>query len=436
MVAQVPTLATDTSGAVSPAEDCESKVVVAQTGISVSDNLLEQLPPDGGFLAWVQCGSSFSLYFISWGLVSTFGQFQSYYEITFPDYTPSQISWIGSIEAFFLIGLGVVAGPIYDYGYMKSLVRVGCFLCFLGMILMSFSTKYWHFILSQGVVLGIGSGCVFIPSIAVLPSYFSKNRALAMGIGASGSAIGGIVFPIMFYQLQPQIGFAWTTRIMGLIMLLFSIPPITGMRVLTPPKTVRRIFDTSALTEIPFLVSCVFFLLLFMGSYIPPFYIQSYGRQTITGNLSHYLLPFINFGSLVGKIIPPYFADRFGSFNVQTICVLLCGILSFTWITVYNTPALVTFSFFYGFFSGAMTSLCANVQVALAPNFGVLGVRLGMGFLPMAAGLLIGAPIAGSIHSDGFIPLKALTGALLIAALLVLVCLRVMVYGWSLRTKC
>lgn len=81
-------------------------------------------------------------------------------------------------------------GPLYDYGYLRSLVVIGSFLSVLGMLLTSLSTQYWQLLISQGVLVGIGNGCLFIPSFAVLPTYFEKKRALAVGIAQSGSALG------------------------------------------------------------------------------------------------------------------------------------------------------------------------------------------------------------------------------------------------------
>lgn len=60
-------------------------------------------------------------------------------------------------------------------------------------MLTSISYEYWHLILAQGVIFGLGSGCLFVPSIAVLPAYFDKKQALALGIAASGSAIGTLI---------------------------------------------------------------------------------------------------------------------------------------------------------------------------------------------------------------------------------------------------
>lgn len=128
------------------------------------------------------------------------GVFQTYYVRTFPNLSPSTISWIGSIQLCIEILLGTVVGPVYDYGYLRSLVVVGSFLSVLGMLFTSFSTQYWQLLLSQGVLVGIGNGCLFIPSFAVLPNYFEKKRGLAVGIAQSGSALG-IPVPISKPQM-------------------------------------------------------------------------------------------------------------------------------------------------------------------------------------------------------------------------------------------
>lgn len=54
----------------------------------------------------------------------------------------------------------------------------------------SICKRYWEFMLAQGVCMGLGMTSLFLPSIALIPSYFSKKRALAAGICATGSSIG------------------------------------------------------------------------------------------------------------------------------------------------------------------------------------------------------------------------------------------------------
>lgn len=125
------------------------------------------------------------------GIVNAFGVFQTYYEDNLLSHeSPSNISWIGSIQAFLLLVIGVATGPIYDSGYFQALVWIGSFFVVFGIMMTSLCTQYWEFMLAQGICVGLGSGFLFIPSVAILPQYFSTKKAFALGIAASGSSLG------------------------------------------------------------------------------------------------------------------------------------------------------------------------------------------------------------------------------------------------------
>jgi MFS family permease len=125
------------------------------------------------------------------GIVSTFGAFQTYYELNHLSHkSASQISWIGSTQAFLLLLVGVLTGPLYDWGYFRTLIFAGCFLEVFGMMMVSICREYWQAVLAQALLVGVGCGCTFIPSVAILPSYFSTKKGLANGIAASGSGFG------------------------------------------------------------------------------------------------------------------------------------------------------------------------------------------------------------------------------------------------------
>ena len=69
--------------------------------------------------------------------------------------------------------------------------------------------------LLQGVVVGVGSGSLFITATSILPSYFSKKKTLVMDLAASGSSQGGLVYPLFISTLQPTVGHGWAVRIMA-----------------------------------------------------------------------------------------------------------------------------------------------------------------------------------------------------------------------------
>lgn len=124
-------------------------------------------------------------------MVNTFGVYQSYYEDTLlPNYSASSISWIGTVQGFLLLMAGVVVGPIYDKGHLTSLLVVGTFLVVFGLMMTSLATEYYQVFLAHGLTTGLGCACLFLPSVAIVATYFTSRRALATGITASGGSIG------------------------------------------------------------------------------------------------------------------------------------------------------------------------------------------------------------------------------------------------------
>lgn len=107
-----------------------------------------------------------------------------------PNTSTNDIAWVGTIAAILLIFGGVLTGPIYDRGWVRELLLVGSFLTVLGIMMTSLATQYWHILLAQGLCLGLGSGIVSNPAIALITSSFSGKRTLALGLATSGTTIG------------------------------------------------------------------------------------------------------------------------------------------------------------------------------------------------------------------------------------------------------
>jgi MFS family permease len=295
---------------------------------------------------------------------------------------------------------GFIAGPIFDQGYFRTLIITGTFLVVFGMMMTSLATEYWQLFLAQGVVTGLGAGFLFLPSIAIVATYFSTKRALATGITASGGSIGSVIYPVVFHKLQPKIGFAWATRIIGFIALGTLLVSILIMKTrLPPPKHPRRLVDPAALRSLPYMVFNVGIFFSFVGLYIPFFYIIIYAESKlgIQEGLSFYMLAVLNGASVFGRIIPGLLADRFGSLEIITIASVVSAILAFCWLAVDNLGGLVVFCVLYGFISGAVVSLTATVVANFAPGVHLIGTWIGMTLCFASAGLLIGNPIAGSI---------------------------------------
>jgi MFS family permease len=105
-------------------------------------------------------------------------------------HTPSTISWIGSIQGYLLFLVSALTGPFFDAGYYRALLAIGSFLIIFSLMMTSLVEQYYQAFLAQGVCFGIGAGMLFVPSIAVVSTYFDKHRSFSVGVAITGSGLG------------------------------------------------------------------------------------------------------------------------------------------------------------------------------------------------------------------------------------------------------
>jgi MFS family permease len=368
------------------------------------------------------------------GIINTFGVFQTYYEVHIVSSEPAtSIAWIGSIESFFLMFGGVVTGPLFDAGYFYFLVPFGTFMVVFGYMMTSLASQYYQFLLAQGVCVGIGTGCMFVPAVALMPQYFEKRRALANGIAATGSSIGGVIYPVMFYKLQQEVGFAWATRALAFVCLGTCSISIAVMRVRFKPKERRALLQLSAFKEAHYSLYAVAMFLGMLGFYNFLIFVQPWaiGKGIVNDNLGFYLLPILNAASTFGRITPNFLADYLGPLNMPTPAAGVTALLAFCWIAVNSTAGIIVLAFLYGFFSGGFVSLPPVVMAVITKDMRSFGTRLGMFFAICSVALLIGTPIGGAILNDtnSYLGVQLFSGACLAACAALVLTIRIMRSG-------
>lgn len=106
------------------------------------------------------------------------------------------------------MGFGVFVGPLYDRGYLRTLVGGGNFLIVLGMMLASIADSYYPTLLAQGICVGVGMGIAYVPVLGEVSRNFSKRRPLALGVSSTGACVGGAVFPVLVRQMISRLDLA------------------------------------------------------------------------------------------------------------------------------------------------------------------------------------------------------------------------------------
>ncbi|KAB8067097.1 hypothetical protein BDV29DRAFT_196701 [Aspergillus leporis] len=307
--------------------------------------------PDGGHRAWLNVIAGWLTLFASVGFTNGLSVFQSYYSLTIlSTYSPSDI-----MDPQPRIPLGI-----------------GTCLLVLGIMTVSISTEFYHFILSLGFCIGLGKGLVFPPAVAIQSQWFLKKRGFVVGLVNRpkfgrwvcvrelcvhrtdlGLLLLGAVWPIVVNQLieYDGISLGWSLRIIGFIQL---------------------------------------FLMFFVSAYR-----MKWGAST---SAALYLSSTLNAAAFFGCYAWGIAADAWmGPFNSLALAAFVAAITTFGWIGARTYAGTVVWSVAYGFMSGVGSRLCFRRIFFNILSFPVLGA----------------GPIAGQLLSNtqdnNYLPMQLFT---------------------------
>jgi MFS family permease len=436
-----------------PRVEAEADLEKAKAPVSGGPNPADF--PDGGLEAWLVVLGGWCCLFCSFGWINCIGVFQEYYQShQLASYSPSTVSWITSMETFMMFLGGPVFGKVFDNYGPRWLLLLGSVMHVFGLMMTSLSGKYYQFLLAQGVCSALGASAVFYAAMSSVGTWFFKNRAAAFGVMASGSSLGGVIFPIMVTKLVPEVGYAWTMRIAAFTILgMLGIANLTVKSRLNPqPKPVVFMEFVTPLKEPPFALVCAASFMFFFGTFLPFNYIILQAQADgMSISLSNYLLPILNsaryvqitapsdiiltYSSVFGRILPGIAGDRIGRFNVMIITTAFSAIIVLAlWLPSRGNAPIIVFAILYGFSSGAFVSVAPSL-VAQISDIRQIGVRNGTMFAIIAIAALTGNPIGGALVTrDGgdFTYLQIFCGCTMVVGAALFVASRHVQVGWSL----
>jgi MFS family permease len=103
--------------------------------------------------------------------------------------TPAEIDLIGTMS----ISLMTLFAPLVVQFAKKFSPRrvslLGTVIFCLSLELASFGKELWHFELTQGLLLGLGTCMCYMVAATVAPAWYTTHRGLAMGIVLSGTGL-------------------------------------------------------------------------------------------------------------------------------------------------------------------------------------------------------------------------------------------------------
>ncbi|CAE6453928.1 unnamed protein product [Rhizoctonia solani] len=423
--------------------------------------------PDGGLRAWlVVLGAKPSFlmegYELGWlfwvfGFVNAWGVFQAYYQETvLSDVSPSTIAWIGSVQYALVFLPGLLTGRLFDLGYYRAPQMSAAALLVIGTFLAAECHEYWQFLLCQGIAIGLASGFLFGPTIAVVSHWFRARRGLALGVLASGSSIGGTVIPIAVRKLIPLVGFKWAMRMyhwvhlivcfdhrysslasIGFILLFVLTIAILALRRRLPPKKVSGgLLNLQAFLHLPYTIYVLASVVSFLGLYTVLTYLEVYAIEIgLPEDFSFYMIPIANAASLFGRVGSGIVSDRIGPVNTLIPSTLVAGLCTYAWPFARDKGSLIAVACIYGTACGVFVGMLAT-PVAKMGSMDDVGRRTGMLMTVISAGAVAGPPISGAIRdtTGAFVDVGYYAGSMIMLCVLLLICVKFVALG-TLRGK-
>ncbi|KAH6878099.1 major facilitator superfamily domain-containing protein [Alternaria rosae] len=382
---------------------------------------------EGGRAAWLTVAGSILVYYASFGVMNSFGFFQNYYSSDFLEETPpSTIAFIGTVQMALMNLLAALSGALCDrYGVKYLYVGSGAGTV-LALIMLSFihPGQLWLVLMTQGLLMGFTIAFGVQPAVTVVGQHFTERRALAMGLVSTGSALGGIGFPLMFDQLLPRLGFPNSLRLAAV---KIAVCYFVALRISTSKpsgkpnrKGLNSLIDFKGFIDTRYAVLCIGTWLAILGLWIPAYYLKPYANSVYPGNkVSDYFLCMLNGSSIIGATLGGFIGDQIGRLNLLWPITLVSGCLClFLWLLGNSMATLIFFVCVYGFLTSNVTALPPSIIGHITPNE-KLGARIGAFYSVIAIASLVGTPIGGALITnhdtrDGYRWLIVFSGAALL----------------------
>lgn len=271
----------------------------------------------------------------------------------------------------------------------------------------------------------MGGGISYIPALVVISTNFTTKRPIAIGCASIGSSVGAVIFPVMFRQLLPKIGFPWAVRCIGFISFFLAV--VACLILCREPgqkARTRELIDWKAFREPSFMMFSLSLTCVMLAFYVPIFYVASYARTVVhTTSLSFYMVAIVNGSSAIGRIVPYLLVAYIKPIAILILSVAASALAMFTWIAATDTAGFIVWACYWGALSGVLVTAPTSIVVhpVFCPDSSFLGTRLGMMWGISSFGALAGTPIAGALvnlDTAEFLRAQVFAGCMMVGAVL------------------
>ncbi|KAK7409648.1 hypothetical protein QQX98_008163 [Neonectria punicea] len=309
--------------------------------------------------------------------MASLGTVQSHLSLNqLSDYSVGEVGWISGVYLFLSLISNFQIGSILDRYGPRILGPIGGVLTTTTFLLMAECKTYWQFMLCFGVFGSIGAGIDAVTAVGVVGKIFVRRRGLAIGIAVMGTSIGSVIFPIMLRYTLPSLGWAWSMRVVALVVAL-----VTSLGVLCFLPFTRLVstqqdekapkpaaFDLSAFRSpaFSFVAAGVFmveFVVFGIGGLLPTI---STGAG-FSAEDGYTLLSILGACSCLGRFTLGLVGHHLGPLNSMLVVLVVTAVFMATILIPFSTTSAVmlyVFTALWGFCSGSFYALSPGMSAS------------------------------------------------------------------------
>ncbi|KAI0086445.1 MFS general substrate transporter [Irpex rosettiformis] len=374
-------------------------------------------PVDSGFGAWSFLAAASCIEMIVWGFPNAYGVFLIKY-LDDPHWSSQrQASFLLPLVGPLSSGIMYCAGPItYPLvarypRHRRTCLWLGAVCVFASLLGASYARSIAALVALQGALYAVGGVLLYAPTIYYMSEWFVARRGLASGAIDAGTALGGLLLPLILPPLLNKYDTPKMLRSLGIaegIVLVLTLPFIRGRppesRVQGPSarahqaNTAGRVYTRNKSFWIVILVT----LLQGLAYFTPLLWLSAYASSLhLSSNSASLALAFLNGASVVGRLSMGILSDRFNPWMLASVTLLstafsvfvLWGVLSYTF------TGIVIYGIAYGCLAGGYSSLWTGFVRPIAKDDPTMSTTI-FGFLMLSRGIcnILSTPISTAMQ--------------------------------------
>jgi len=308
---------------------------------------------------------------------------------------------------FLIMGAaGFVWGALSDRFGTRPVVLAGAVLLGLGLVLASRAASSTQFLLAYGLIVGVSAGSFFVPMMAAVSAWFTRQRSLAVSLVSAGMGVAPMTISPFAAWLLTTYDWRAAQLAIGLMVWLLLIPAALFVRPTprgdgdeAPAQATGEppMGAAEALRSTPFIVLAATFFACCATHAGPIFHTISYalvcGIPTVTA-VSIYSLE--GLAGLGGRVVFGVLGDRFGARRVLIAGLIVQALAAGSFIFARRLDEFYVVAAVFGFAYGGVMPLYA---VLARDYFGqrIMGTVLGAAAMASSLGMALGPWVGGWI---------------------------------------